>query len=187
MSGDQTPRTRGWWRRNRVPLVALAVMIPLIVLVVAGLPVIDVAGRTQDPRFVPFGQTAEVAGWEFELLDSVEIPGTGIDGNGIPAGMSIVAALIDLRPTASADLELYCDAELTSRATGAPRMWSELTNPREFRYEIGEDNDDLCSPDGEHRRYETVYLAPEGTSESATVDVSVTADERAELRFELAP
>lgn len=184
---DADARRGGWLRRNLVPLAALGVMIPLIVFVVAGLPVLDVAGRTQEPTAVPFGESAEVAGWELELLDSVEIAGTGIDGNGIPSGMAIVAALIELRPGAGADPELYCDAELTSRAPGVERSWSELTRPGTFRYEIGEDNTDLCYPEGERERYETVYLAPEGTSDVATVELSITAEERAVLRFELAP
>jgi hypothetical protein len=184
---DARPQRRGWLRRNLLPLAALGVMLPLTGFVVAGLPVIDVAGRMTAPQEVPFGESAEVAGWQLELVDSVEIAGTGIDGNGIPTGMAIVAALIELRPQAGADVEMYCDAELTSRATGVERSWSELTRPSTFRYQIGEENDDLCHPEGELERYETVYLAPEGTSGVATIDVSVSTDERAELRFELAP
>lgn len=179
-------RSGGWLRRNLVAVLIAVLAAVGCVAVLLGLPLLDRASREDSPTVVRFGESASARGYEFELLASAEFPGTGEDGNGIPVGMALVGAIIDIRPTDDADPELYCDAELTSRATGEERSWTALFSPAEFRYAIDENSEDICSPDGEAMRFEVVFLTPEGSYDGATVDLSTGTGSEV-FRFEVEP
>ncbi|HEY8589740.1 MAG TPA: hypothetical protein VIL55_09345 [Naasia sp.] len=189
VNGDELPAgdlprraRRGWWRRNLLPLLVLAAVLPATVYVVLGLPVLEILGREPTPTVVPAGDSAEAAGYEWTVLDSAEFVGTGGgDGDGanaIPLGTSIVAALVQATPLDGAsDVPVTCQATLTDRGSRVgERTWAPLVDLDQYDYVLGADTTTLCDPaTGEPFVLEVVFLTPTGTYEGATVDIALSA------------
>jgi hypothetical protein len=193
MTEQRAPQNRvawGWWRRARAPLMVVAVALPALAFVVIGLPIID--DVNEKTVFVPVaqGDTVTAGGYSFTLTVSQEFPGegTGPQGNQIPVGSALVGAILEVRPLDDApppsdDDPLYCDLELTSRANGLAREWSQVSQPRDFGYGIGDDRTTTCSLEREPIDVEAVFVTPEGAYDEATLDMTIGSDA---FRFELA-
>ena len=186
------PRRRGWWRRSLVPLIVVAVTVPALTFVVIGLPIIDDINEKTVFTPVAQGDTVKAGGYSFTLSLSQEFPGegTGTDGNQIPLGSSLVGAILEVRPLddappASDDDPLYCDVQLTSRADGLSREWSQVTSPSDYGYGIGEERTTTCGLDRLPIDVELVFLTPAGTYSTATVDFSIRGESSTLLRFAL--
>lgn len=183
-------RARGWWRRSLIPLVVVVLALPALAFVVIGLPIIDDINEETAFTSVAHGETVEAGGYSFTLNLSQEFPGkgTGADGNQIPLGSSLVGAVLEVRPLddappASDDDPLYCDVQLTSRAGGISREWSQVSTTSDFGYAIGDERTTTCSLDRLPIDVEAVFLTPAGAYDDATLDVTIGS---AGFRFELA-
>jgi hypothetical protein len=178
---------RRWLRTNLLALLVLATAIPALAFVLVGLPIINNAESA--PRFVPVaqGEAVESNGYTLTLTLSDEFVGTGSgkEGNHIPIGSSLVAAVIDIEPTdgASTDDALVCGTELTSFAGGQERSWAEVDNPAEFKYQVGDGRTSFCTLEGEPTELEVVYLTPTGVYDDAVLDLTLKGDS---FRFALA-
>lgn len=172
-----------WLRRNLVALIVIIATIPALAFVLVGVPILDRPGAPT-PVAVQQGDTIEAGGYSFTLTASQEFVGTGTGAgtNNIPLGSSIVGAVLDVKPTTD-PIDGSCDAELTSRTGGTDRAWSTVSSPRDFDYGVGEDRTTVCLLDGEAFELESVFLAPAGVYDHATLDLTVGTES---FRFELA-
>jgi len=182
-------KRRGWWRRSLVPLVVVAVTVPALTFVVIGLPIIDDINEKTVFTPVAQGDSVKAGGYSFTLTLSQEFPGegTGTDGNQIAQGSSLVGVILEVRPLddappASDDDPLYCDVQLTSRADGLSREWSQVSSPSDYGYGVGEERTTTCSLDRVPIDVELVFLTPEHAYDDATLDMTVGSEG---FRFEL--
>jgi hypothetical protein len=171
-----------WLKRNLLALIVIVVTLPILAFVLVGYPLLE--RGTAPIQTVKQGDTIELAGYSFTLTKSAEFVGTGTGAgtNNIPVGSSIVAAVFEVEPGADAADDGFCDAELTSRSGGTDRAWRVVSSPSDFDYAVGDERTTSCLFEGEAFELETVFLAPTGVYDSATVDVTV---ESTTYRFEL--
>lgn len=171
-----------WLKRNLAALIVIVVAMPLLAFVIVAYPLLE---RGAPPiQTVKQGDTVKLGGYRFTLTKSAEFVGTGTGAgtNNIPVGSSIVGAVLEVEPGADAAEEGTCDAELTSRAGGTERTWRTVSSPSDFDYAVGDERTTTCLFEGEAFELETVFLAPTGVYDSATVDVTVRSTT---YRFEL--
>ena len=190
------PPTRSWWKRSRLALVTLVLVIPALVFVVVGLPLQSQLGAIRTPRTATANETITAGGFSWVLTASKEFVGEGVDANDIPLGTSLVAAIIEITPAdATADLDASCDTKLTSRALptdGPPGTrlrevsWNSISGLAEYNYQIRDDSQSYCSLEtGEKVQLEVVFLTPTGAYDDATVDITLTDEAQTFVRFEL--
>jgi len=181
--------TRSWWRANARPLVVVAVLLPALVFVLLGLPLIDIADREPSVIEVAYGDTVEAAGFSWTVDAAAEFVGEGADTNGIPNGAAIAAAILLIEPvdgSAVMPAQDYCTAEL-SRRTGveSEQHWMTLSSPALYDYGLSDASTDFCSlHDRESVQLESVFLTPEGTFAEATLDITFIGEPTI-LRFAL--
>lgn len=171
-----------WLKRNLAALIVIVVTLPILAFVIVGYPLLE---RGAAPiQTVKQGDTIELEGYSFTLTKSAEFVGTGTGAgtNNIPLGSSIVAAVFEVEPGAEAADEGTCDTELFSREGGKDRTWRTVSSPTDFDYAVGDERTTVCLFEGEAFELETVFLAPTGVYDSATVDLTVLSTT---YRFEL--
>jgi len=180
--------TRDWWRRNRLALVVLAPVVPALVFVLLGLPLIDDAVYSPDRRTVASGEAVEANGWRFEVIAAQEFPG-GTDADAIPAGSSITAALVEVTPLGpDSATDDPCGVRLVDASRGAEeREWQQLIDPLVYRYAVGDSSAVSCDLSvAEPFTYEAVFLTPPGLIPTASLEVRVFEGLRStEYRFDL--
>lgn len=179
-TGPVIPPRPGWWRRSRIPLLVVAIALPALAFVVIGLPIIDDINEKTPFVSVAHGDSVEAGGYSLTVNLSQEFPGegSGADGNDIPIGSALVGAILEVRPLDDApppsdDDPVFCDLKLTSRAGGVSREWSQVDTPGDFGYAIGDERITTCDLDRLPHDVEAVFLTPEGSYDSATLDVTI--------------
>lgn len=175
---------REWFTRNAVALVVIVIAVPALVGVQLGLPLWEASKSEREVIEVPLGESVEVAGYTWTLVVAGEFP-HGDEFIEVPEGLAMTVALIEVRPAAKPLKKGSCSAVLTSRAGGEERHWQTVSNPYDFNYELLDDSTTTCLFEGEPFDYELVYLTPEDTVSSATIDVEVGVIDGELIRFAL--
>ena len=126
------PVNRGWWRRNAIALVAIAVIVPVGVFALDGL---EFAAVRNSERTIVDGMTTEIADWGF---GPVTIESVSPEAVGAPPGTDPVEVTIHVdrghRP-------LSCfSPTITEPATG--RSWSTI---RSLDWELPADAQETCT------------------------------------------
>ena len=158
---------RSWWRRQWMPVTGVAILLPALVFVLLGLPLIDRAASTAPVSHVPHAETVTLAGYDFTLDLNKEFPG---DGRAVATDLAVVAAIIEIEPGDAADIDASC----TIRLVNGDRAWPSLSNPADYDYRIDDASDRYCVLDGDAMELEVVFLVPEGAYDGAAVEVTVT-------------
>ncbi|NYF17013.1 hypothetical protein HDC37_001841 [Microbacterium sp. AK009] len=123
--------TRGWWRRNALPLGAVAILLPVGVLVPTG---VEWWRWSQaDPVF----PTTAAAGESVEWAGATWGPATAVDQTSLyaadaPAGTRVLVVEIPVDP---GDLSPLCTTPALRELGGAGRQWGEATTEVDWRYE----------------------------------------------------
>lgn len=157
----------GWLRRNGIALIVIVVLLPTLVFVLLGFPLLERASSADPIVVVEHATPIELAGYDFTLDLSREFPGGDED---VPAGLSLVAAIIEIEPGDEAEIDGACEVRLVA----GDRAWPQLGRPDEYNYRIDDASARYCVLDGEGMDLEVVFLVPEGVYEDAVAEVSVT-------------
>jgi len=183
----ERPIRHSWLRHNAVALGLLVAIIPGLIGVLVVFPLSEVAPAAQAVTPVAAGDPVELEGYEWTLTASREFPGKGLDDNQVPTGTSLIAAIIEAKPVATAPTgAVSCDVSLTSRTTGTERSWPRISNLYDFNYRIADDSQSYCQlSGGEPFNLEVVFLVPPRSYAGATVDLALTGDDTTVLRFSL--
>ncbi|WP_217180765.1 hypothetical protein [Streptomyces sp. AC495_CC817] len=172
-----------WWRRNRLGLVAVAVLLPATVFAVGWQNwhlIYDFGARPVDPIVVADGDSAELGGGTFGPVRSAVIE--DLSGLDVPEGAKVIAAAVPV--DAGADGVSCRRPTLTHQASG--RQW-ELK-----RAEIGvpdnEDEPELCFTD-ELGSYELIapFVVPDDVEGPFWLDVWPSESGGTFLRFPIDP
>lgn len=120
--------TRGWWRRNAVSLVAIAVLAPVTVgaIAVNEWSAYDL-GHATKPIGVEPGESARYDGAQIGPA-SAEFT----DAPGAPSGTRVVSATVLITP---GEEPISCVAPVLREAGGAGRQWSEASFDLEREYD----------------------------------------------------
>lgn len=160
--------TRGWWRRNAVPLTAIAVLLPVTVGVVAvnEWSAWDQAHPSR-PVTVEPGASASYGG----ALIGPATSSFTVDEEA-PAGTRVVRANVLITP---GDDPLSCGSPHLREAGGQGRQWNEAS--LELSSEIGDDRRTSCASDLPIRYSLTLsYLVPDDASGPFVIELE-SADE----------
>jgi hypothetical protein len=173
-----------WLARNRIALIVIAVCAPGLVGVLYGFEVLSSASKTTEVVEIAVGDSVEILGYEWEITQSVEIPGKGRSANDIPLGTSLVAAIIKVTPVDDSPGDDTCDVSLSSRSSGEELSWQTVGDPTVYDYGLLPESKTYCSLEGEPFSYEMVFLAPKGVYGTSTVDLDLGGSETV-YRFDL--
>lgn len=127
MMADAVTTRRGWWRRNALPLVAVAVLLPATFGVVGWNEWNDYfSGRPTQPVVAPPAASVEFEGavWGPAEIEVVE-RGAELDA---PVGSQVVMVAVPVDPGPDA---ATCLPPTLRESTGARREWQDVT------FEIG--------------------------------------------------
>ena len=158
---------RSWWREQWMPVVVVAVLLPVLVFVLLGVPLIDRGASTAPVTRVPHAETVELAGYDFTLDLNKEFPG---EGRTVATDLALVAAIIEITPGDAADVDASCTVQLVD----GDRAWPALSNPADYEYRIDDNSERYCVLDGDAMELEVVFLVPEGAYADASVEITVT-------------
>jgi len=165
--------------------MVLVVCIPGLALVIVAFPLSQ--DQTRDAvTHVKAGATVTASGYTWTLTDAREFVGTGTGdgGNHIPIGSSLVAALIEVKPTKAATTDNSCDAALALTSKG--QSWQPLDDVSTFNYAIGDGDTQYCVLEGDPFELETVFIAPTGVyDERPTVELTIGGAKTVVLGFGL--
>lgn len=159
--------THGWWRRNALPLVAIAVLVPVTVgaIAVNEWSAYDL-GHATKPISVEPGDSARYDGAQIGPA-SAEFT----DAPGAPAGTRVVSANVLVTP---GDEPISCVSPLLREAGGAGRQWGEASFELEREYDPALKTS--CDSELPIRYSLTLeYLVPEDATGPFVIEVS-TAD-----------
>lgn len=168
--------TRGWWRRNAIPLGVIAVLAPVTAAAVSLTAWQDLTSVRR--VVVAEGDTAAYGRAEVGIA-SAHFDEVG----GIPHGARVVAVEIDIDPGGTA---FPCSAPLLYEATGAHRQWQDSTMSLDRPY----DPDRVTYCDGSRTDPYTLsldYLVPEDATGPFELEVSSTDGLPERLRLQIAP
>ena len=159
---------RAWLRRNRWFLVALAVLIP-VALVVSLVPrFFRYLAAQPSIEYVERGDSVRYAGTDFEVFDLFVLDGGRVSA---PAGTDVV--VVGLRVDVVDPPDEYCTLTLISDESGVEREWDQSYSsgdvdvPDEY-----ETSCDLTEP-GSYELVQT-FLVPHGEVVEPVVQVSTT-------------
>lgn len=172
-------------KRTLIALLTCVIAVLGLTWSLVAVPILDDLRYGPDIRTIPAGESIEFEGHRWTIAASGEIPGKGVDADGVPADDAVFGAILAIEPLSATTPEdsTSCDAELTDPATG--RVWDTLVSEARFGYQLAADSTTTCLLKGEPLRYETVFLTPLGAYEAAVLDVVVTGAYSTVLRFEL--
>lgn len=170
-----------WWRRNRIALIALAVIVPLAFAILPGVQILD--DRIYAPEAdhtIPFGEPAEALGFTVTVEQTVDAR------EGVPADMSVVAMLVHVELPQGVALDDYqCTAVLTDDGPGGTgeRSWDVWREAGAAGWPYQDDTEQFChfgnlvdveDFDGTSIDFEFVYYVPPGTYDQATLEFAIS-------------
>lgn len=160
-----------WLRRNRWYLLALAVLIP-VALVVSLVPRwFPYQADQPQPDAVALGETVRYSGADIELTDLELLDG---DRWAAPAGSDVVVATLSIDVVDPLD-GAYCEVHVVSSEAGYERRWDAETFS-DSDYEVPERFEQLCSL-SEPGSYDLqmTFLVPQGQVQRPEVELSSSA------------
>lgn len=112
---ESSPSDRGWWRRNRIALIAILILVPLTGLVIFGKGIrTSRDSRPTDPITVDAGQTATYSG----ATVGPTVAAFTNDSTAAPNSRVVRVTM----PIANGS-ELFCNSLTLRELTGAGREW----------------------------------------------------------------
>ncbi|WP_102191484.1 hypothetical protein [Microbacterium aurantiacum] len=180
---EAPPKAPSWWRRNRVALVAVAILLPATVVAIGGQNwrlIYAFDARPVDPVVVGEKDSAELAGATFGPVRSGVID--DLSGLDVPEGAKVIAAAI---PVDSGAEGVSCRRPtLTHQASG--RQWTLMRS--EIGVEYNAEEPEFCSSE-ETGSYEIIapFVVPEDLEGPFWVDVWPQGVGGTFLRFPIDP
>lgn len=168
---------QGWWRRNTAALIALAILMPVTVIVTGYYEWNNYfSGRPVLPMTVAAGGTGELSGEEWgpariEIVDADDPRATGV-----PSGARLIVATIDILPAAQ------CFPPVLREVDGLEREWN-MSRRAELSWHTSDDATIYCSSDQTSTHLETPFVVPDSATGPFTVDLSVPDELPRFLRF----
>jgi hypothetical protein len=175
-----------WLLRNRIALLALVVLVPLVVFATAGLEIISQGVVQPTPTPVANKKPFTYLGATWKVRGSREFDGT--DANGIPKGSALVAALVDVTPVAGSRAPKITGCTMTLDAPGpsGTRTWDALLDPEDYHYVRADGTVSGCDMHpAKPETIEVVFLTPVDTIDRAGIVVEHSDGKRL-TRFRLA-
>lgn len=176
---------RGWWRRNRVGLIVLAVLVPGSVAAVGGLSWWDdFSSRANVPVTARGADPVSLGGSDFGPAQATVVTDTtGLKG--IPPTAKVVAVNVPVHPNGKT--KPTCSSPvLVEQSTG--RRWAEMGHTLGVAFDP--DHTTSCATASDHTgplEMITFYLVPQDAAGPFWVDVDVI-DARPEFaRFSVSP
>lgn len=175
----------GWWRRNRVALVALVVLLPLTAGVVGGWEWWKRAqGDTVFPVTAAAGETVELAGISFGPAAAREI---SIPGEELPPGTKVVSVSVTVDRDGGAT---PCSRPLLHELHGEGRTWGDdattvTWESAGFAF-CPSDPEDESFPDGPFT-IEVPYVVPDDVAGPLAVEFTVANELPRYVRLVVAP
>lgn len=176
-------RPRGWWRRNRFALLALAVLVPVTVAGVGWYEWHQYFGygaRPFQPVVAADSDAVELAGAEWGPVRAAEIE--DLNGLDVPPKTKIIAAAVPVDPGEDG---VYCSAPaLVQQSSG--REWLPLREEIGLQYNA--DEPASCSSI-ETTPYEMIlaFVLPEDVEGPFWVDVAPQGADGRFVRFSVDP
>jgi hypothetical protein len=124
--------SRGWWRRNAVALIAVAVLLPATTAIVVGYEWWGYhQSRPEIPVTVDAGATADFAGatWGPATAEPLT-PGPSDE---VPAGAKLVVVQVPVDPDGDVPV---CASPSLRELGGEGRQWNEATADVDWDYEL---------------------------------------------------
>lgn len=171
---------RGWWRRNAVALVAVAVMLPATAIATGYNEWNDYysGGRPVQPITVAAGDEVTFAGaqWgtaQIELADADDPRAAGV-----PDDARLVVTTVNVPDGAE------CLPPMLHEATGLAREWKEARNA-ELDWRTSDGATSYCSIDQARHQVETPFVVPADATGPFWLDLSIPSELPRFLRFAL--
>lgn len=172
---------QSWWRRNWLALVALIVLLPATLLVVAGTEWRDYFVRPySEPVFADEDGIVEFAGNTWGPADVRTLKdSTGLN---LPDGAKVIVGLVPVVEDTPGDAAPTCDSPiLVSQRDG--RQWTEMRNRLGLEDLASEPTRCDAEVDGEPYRILAPFVVPEDVEGPFWLDVRVAGQETEFIRF----
>lgn len=170
-------KRQGWWRRNAVALIALAVLLPATVIATgynewngyfSGRPVLPITVAAGEEEVVS-GETWGPA--QIELVEDDDPRATGV-----PSGARLVVATIEVPVGAE------CFAPMLREVDGLEREWNQARRV-ELNWHTSDGASGYCSAENVTSRLETPFVVPADATGPFELDVSIPDELPRFLRF----
>jgi hypothetical protein len=189
--GEHGPTEQSWWRRNRWPVLALAVLLPGTVVLTTSSEWFDYQnGIYSHPITVEEGKSAVYGGTDFRVDDAVIVHGgtEGGDELELDPKLDLIVAILEVTPGDGAVAS--CDLKIAATSPEHPeqRSWNANVD-LPLRFPSTGDSQTTCA-DSEGEPYKLVAAAtmPRGAADTASwvviEKVGLTPDY---LEMELSP
>ena len=162
---------RSWWRRNRWPVVALAVLLPGTVILTTSSEWFDYQnGLYSHAVVVAEGESAVYGGTRFRVDDTVIVHG-GTDGGDeleLDPDLDLVVAVLDVTP--GDEPSDSCTLQISATSPGHPerRTWNANVDlPRQFP-STGDSQTTCSDTEGEPYRLVVAATIPSGAAETGS-------------------
>ncbi|SMQ68235.1 hypothetical protein SAMN06295943_1670 [Agreia sp. VKM Ac-1783] len=162
---------QSWWRRNRWPVLALAVLLPGTVILTTSSEWFDYQnGLYSHAVTVPDGQSAVYGGAEFRVDDTVLVRGgtEGGDELELDPDMDLIVAVLEVTP--GKDLVDSCNLTISATSPAHPekRTWNANVDlPRKFP-PTGDSQTTCSDSQGEPYRLVVAATVPSGAAETSS-------------------
>jgi hypothetical protein len=166
----------GWWRRNALPLVALAVLAPATFGVI-GYHEWDsyFSGRATQPITVPAGERVDFAGAEWGPAAMLPFPMAEAPAD---AQVVVVGFAVD-----AADAALLCEQPVLREIGGLQREWTRSSLSLPLGLE-GVDVEGTCRSDRmDRQRVTTLFMLPLDAEGPFALDVDLADGDSRFVRF----
>lgn len=170
---------RGWWRRNAVALVALAIATAAMIVVGVVLPIRAWSDNHRPGPLVAAGEEARIGDARFRLTKAGLFHPDGDPGVDVPKGSVILAVLI--RVSTTRKLSAGCGVSLVRNGTD-PISWDPIVSPSTYRYQLSDSTEHACELDESagSRTLEETFLVPATVYDRVTISVEVSSTRSAE-------
>jgi len=162
---------RSWWRRNRWPVLALAVLLPGTVILTTSSEWFDYQnGLYSHPIAVAQGESAVYGGTEFQVDDTAIVRG-GTDGGDeleLDPDLDLIVAVLDVTPGDEPTDSCTLQISATSPEHPERRTWNANVDlPRKFP-STGDSQTTCSDTEGEPYRLVVAATMPSGAAETGS-------------------
>lgn len=180
-----TRRSR-WWRCNRAGLIVLAVLLPVTVAAIGGLPWWeDFSSRANVPATARGTETVTLDGSAYGPARATLVTDTTGLTAAIPANARLIAVSVPVTPDHKTKPQCFSPV-LVEQSTG--RRWAEMGLALGVPYDP--DHSTSCATASNHQgplEMITFYLVPQDATGPFWVDVDVIGARPEFARFSVAP
>lgn len=166
----------GWWRRHCIPLIVVAVLLPVAIVVSLFIDVPNyLNSHPTQARQVPAATTTHYADLAIRLDDRQVIRANSALGRDllVPSGTELVVVTLHIDPSASPKRANLCTVALVEPTSAGDRVW-EIGYSSGTLFEAAAGDKQSCSTErGAAYTMQGAVLLPAGSATHAVVRVSV--------------